>query len=157
MFVFCGIVSLLESDNDYYNQGIVDVSHKYPKMYVIRPQFFIPFISLLRNEARNTLAYRHQLAEVRNQNLDIERFGEALTDFKGKFSKNCDLAFRQYNEAIKQINESIAHLEKTRDNLTSSMRNLRLANDKAEDLSIKKLCKNSPSLLASFEASGEVI
>lgn len=145
------LVSMLELDNDYYNSGIVDVSYKYPKMYVIRPQFFIPIISLLRNAALNSLKYRQELEIVRSQQLDIIHFEENMDSFKTGFARNYELASRKFNDAIAEIDKSITQLQKVKEALTSSERNLRLANDKAQDLSIKKLTKNSPSLKAMFD------
>ena len=145
------LVSMLEMDNELYNNGIVDVSYKYPKMYVVRPQFFIPIISLLRNAALNSLKYQQELQIVRNQQLDIINFENNMNVFKEGFAKNYDLASRKFNDAIAEIDKSIAQLQKVKDALTSSERNLRLANDKAQDLSIKKLTKNSPTLKAMFD------
>ena len=144
------LVSLLESDSELYNSGIVDVSHKYPKMYVIRPQFFIPMITLLRNAAMNSIEYRTQLAEMRNQNIDISRFEDEMNDFKEKFAKNYDLASRKFKAAIEEIDKTITHLQKTKEALLSSENNLRLANNKAEDLSIKKLTRNNPTMAQKF-------
>lgn len=145
------LVSMLEMDNELYNNGIVDVSYKYPKMYVVRPQFFIPIISLLRNAALNSLKYQQELQIVRNQQLDIINFENNMNVFKEGFARNYDLASRKFNDAIAEIDKSIAQLQKVKDALTSSERNLRLANDKAQDLSIKKLTKNSPTLKAMFD------
>ena len=145
------LVSLLEIDNEFYNNGIVDVSYKYPKMYVIRPQFFIPMISLLRNAALNSLQYQRELQDVRNQQIDLQNFENSMNAFKDGFARNFDLASRKFNDAIAEIDKSIAQLQKVKEALTSSERNLRLANDKAQDLSIKKLTKNSPSLRAKFD------
>ncbi len=145
------LVSMLEPDNEYYNNGIVDVSHKYPKMYVVRPQFFIPMITLLKNAAKNSIEYRTQLAEIRNQNIDISNFENEIADFKDKFGRNYDLASRKFQDAIKGIDATIKSLEKTKENLLSSENNLRLANDKAQDLTIKKLTKNNPTMIAKFE------
>ena len=145
------LVSMLEMDNEYYNSGIVDVSYKYPKMYVIRPQFFIPMITLLRNAALNSLKYRQELEVVRNQQLDIIHFEENMNAFKSGFERNYELASRRFGEAITEIDKSIAQLQKVKEALTSSERNLRLANDKAQDLTIKKLTKNSPSIKAMFD------
>lgn len=144
------LVSLLEIESELYNSGIVDVSHKYPKMYVIRPQFFIPMITLLRNAAMNSIEYRTQLAEMRNQNIDISRFEDEMNDFKEKFAKNYDLASRKFKTAIEEIDKTINHLQKTKDALLSSENNLRLANNKAEDLSIKKLTRNNPTMAQKF-------
>lgn len=145
------LVSMLEMDNELYNNGIVDVSYKYPKMYVVRPQFFIPLISLLRNAALNSLKYQQELQVVRNQQLDIINFENNMNVFKEGFARNYDLASRKFNDAISEIDKSIAQLQKVKEALTSSERNLRLANDKAQDLSIKKLTKNSPTLKAMFD------
>ena len=145
------LVSLLELDNDYYNNGIVDVSYKYDKMYVIRPQFFIPLISLLRNAALNSLEYRQELQIVRNQQLDLVHFEENMETFKNGFARNYDLASRKFQDAINEIDKSIKQLEKVKEALTSSERNLRLANDKAQELSIKKLTKNAPSVKEMFD------
>lgn len=148
------LVSLLEADNDLYNAGIVDMSHRYPKMYVIRPQFFIPIITLLRNAAMNSLDYKRELMEVRNQNIDISRFEDDMNEFKDKFARNYRLASEKFKTAIDEIDKTIDHLEKTKKALLSSENNLRLANDKAEDLSIKRLTKNNPTMAAKFEALG---
>ncbi|MBE6769055.1 MAG: DUF2130 domain-containing protein [Ruminococcaceae bacterium] len=145
------LVSMLEGDNEYYNAGIVDVSYRYPKMYVIRPQFFIPMITLLRNAALNSLQYQQELQVVRNQQLDILHFEENMNAFKAGFARNYELASRKFGDAIAEIDKSIAQLQKVKEALTSSERNLRLANDKAQDLSIKKLTKNSPSLKTMFD------
>lgn len=145
------LVSLLESDSDLYNNGIVDVSHRYPKMYVIRPQFFIPMITLLRNAALNIVATRQELALIKNQNIDITNFEENIETFKKGFARNYNLASEQFAKAIEEIDKSIDHLEKIKKQLTSSENNLRLANNKAEDLTIKKLTKNSPTMAALFE------
>lgn len=144
------LVSLLESDNELYNQGIVDVSYKYEKMYVIRPQFFIPLITLLKNAALNSLKYRQQLAIVREQNIDITNFENEINDFKEKFGRNYRLASERFDTAIKEIDKTIDHLIKTKEALLSSENNLRLANDKAEDLTIKKLTRNNPTMAAKF-------
>ena len=145
------LVSLLEAENELYNTGIVDVSHKYPKMYVVRPQFFIPIITLLRNAAMNSLKYKAELALVRNQNVDITNFEESINNFKEGFSKNYELASRKFKTAIEEIDKTIDHLEKTKDALLSSENNLRLANNKAEDLTIKKLTRGNPTMTAKFE------
>ena len=145
------LVSMLEADNEYYNNGIVDVSYRYDKMYVIRPQFFIPMITLLRNAALNSLHYQRELAVVKNQQLDIMHFEENMNTFKSAFAKNYDLASRKFEDAINEIDKSIRQLEKGKEALTSSERNLRLANDKAQDLSIKKLTKNAPSVKEMFD------
>jgi len=145
------LVSLLEIDNELYNNGIVDMSHKYPKMYVVRPQFFIPIITVLRNASKNTLGVRKELAVVRSQNMDIENFEAELLDFQDRFSRNYDLASRQFGEAIKRIDNSIDQLNKVKENLLKSGNNYRLANDKAQDLSIKKLTRNNPTMKAKFD------
>lgn len=144
------LVSMLEADNDFYNTGIVDVSYRYPKMYVIRPQFFIPIITLLRNAAFNSLKYRRELAEIREQNIDISHFEEDMNDFKDKFSRNFRIASEKFRKAIDEIDKTIDHLQKTKDALLSSENNLRLANNKAEDLSIKRLTRNNPTMAAKF-------
>lgn len=149
------LVSLLESDSELYNNGIVDVSYKYSKMYVIRPQFFIPMITLLRNAARNSLEYRQQLAIVKNQQLDLANFEENMETFKKGFSRNYELASQKFQTAIDEIDKTINHLQKTKDALLSSENQLRLANSKAEDLSIKKLTKNAPSVKAMFDEMGQ--
>lgn len=144
------LVSLLENDSELYNTGIVDVSHRYPKMYVIRPQFFIPMITLLRNASLNALEYKRELAVVRNQNIDISHFEEDMNDFKEKFSRNYRIASDKFKKAIDEIDKTIDHLQKTKDALLSSENNLRLANNKAEELSIKRLTKNNPTMAAKF-------
>ncbi len=144
------LVSLLEADNELYNAGIVDVSHRFPKMYVIRPQCFIPMITLLRNAARNALAYKAELAAVRNQNIDITNFEENILAFKEGFARNYELASKKFKTAIEEIDKTIDHLQKTKDALLSSENNLRLANNKAEDLSIKKLVRGNPTMTAKF-------
>lgn len=145
------LVSLLEIDNDYYNEGIVDVSHKYEKMYVIRPQFFIPLITLIRGAAMNSLKYKKELALIQNQNIDISHFEENMNTFKEGFSRNYRLASEKFKKAIDEIDKTIDHLQKTKDALISSENNLRLANNKAEDLTIKRLTKNSPTMTKMFE------
>ncbi|GAA4801867.1 DUF2130 domain-containing protein [Litoribaculum gwangyangense] len=145
------LVSALEADNEFYNTGIVDVSYKYEKMYVIRPQFFIPMITLLRNAGMKSLEYKAELNIVRNQNVDITNFEEKIETFKTGFARNFDLAKRQFGEAIIEIDKSILHLNKIKEALTSSERNLRLANDKAEDLTIKKLTYNNPTMQKKFD------
>ena len=144
------LVSLLEPDNELYNAGIVDVFHRYPKMYVIRPQFFLPMITLLRNAAINSLKYKTELALVKAQNIDITQFENQLETFKTAFSKNYDLASRHYQTAIVEIDKSIDHLQKTKDALIGADRNLRLANDKAQDVTIKKLTRYNPTMAAKF-------
>ena len=148
------LVSLLESDSELYNSGIVDVSHRYPKMYVIRPQFFIPIITLLRNAAMGALEYKQELALVREQNIDITNFEDDLDKFKTAFSKNYDIASRKFTTAIAEIDKSINHLQKTKDALLSTDRNLRLANDKAQDVTIKKLTRNNPTMTKQFSDLG---
>lgn len=146
------LVSLLEPESDLYNSGIVDVSHEYPKMYVIRPQFFIPMITLLRNAAQNSLQYKSELALVKAQNIDIANFESDLEDFKKGFARNYDLASGKFQTAIKEIDETIKHLEKVKDSLLGSEKNLKLANEKAQDVSIKKLTKSNPTMKAKFDA-----
>lgn len=152
------LVSMLEGDNELYNTGIVDVSHRYPKMYVIRPQFFIPIISLLRNAALNSLDYRRQLAQMRAQHIDITNFEEELNSFKTAFGRNYELASRRFDTAIDEIDKSIDHLQKTKDALLGANRNLRLANDKAQDVTIKRLTRANPTMaerFAQLKAEGE--
>jgi hypothetical protein len=144
------LVSLLEPDNELYNTGIVDVFHRYPKMYVIRPQFFIPMITLLRNAALNSLRYKTELALVKTQNIDITNFETELEAFKSGFAKNYDLASRRFTTAIEEIDKSINHLQKTKEALLGCDRNLRLANDKAQDVTIKKLTRGNPTMAAKF-------
>ncbi|BBP45908.1 hypothetical protein THMIRHAS_12810 [Thiosulfatimonas sediminis] len=145
------LVSLLEADNEFYNTGIVDVSYRYPKMYVIRPQFFIPMITLLRNAAMNSMAYKSELALVKAQNIDVTNFENDLEKFKDAFGKNYDLASRKFQTAIDEIDKSITHLQKTKDALIGADRNLRLANDKAQDVTVKKLTRNNPTMKAMFD------
>ena len=145
------LVSLLEIDNELYNNGIVDVSYKYPKMYVIRPQFFIPIITLLRNAAQNSLRYRQELEVVRNQQVDILHFEENMNAFKEGFARNYRIASEKFATAIEEIDKTIDHLQKTKAALLSSENNLRLANNKADELTIKKLTKNAPSVKAMFD------
>lgn len=145
------LVSLLEMDNELYNNGIVDVSYRYEKMYVIRPQFFIPMITLLRNAALNSLKYRQELEVAKNQQLDIAHFEENMNAFKQGFGRNYEIASKKFKTAIDEIDKTITHLQKTKDALLSSENQLRLANNKAEDLSIKKLTKNAPSVRKMFE------
>ena len=145
------LVSVLEPENELYNTGIVDVSYKYPKMYVIRPQFFIPMITLLRNAALNSMQYRNQLAEYKAQNIDISNFEQKINDFKDKFGYNYTKASEQFQRAIKEIDEAIMKLQKTKNDLLSSENNLRLANDKAQDLTIKRLTYKNPTMKAMFE------
>ena len=144
------LVSLLEADSELYNAGIVDVSYRYPKMYVVRPQFFIPIITLLRNAALNSLKYKTELAHVKAQNIDITRFEEQLDNFKSAFGRNYELASRQFQKAIDEIDKSIDHLQKTKEALESSVRNFRLANDKAQDVTVKRLTHNNPTMKAKF-------
>lgn len=145
------LVSLLEADNELYNTGIVDVSHKHNKMYVVRPQFFIPIITLLRNAALNSMQYKSELALVRNQNVDITNFEEKIDTFKENFGKNYELASRKFNTAIEEIDKTISHLEKTKAALLSSENQLRLANNKTEELTIKKLTHGNPTMKAKFD------
>lgn len=145
------LVSMLEADSELYNTGIVDVSYRYPKMYVIRPQFFIPMITLLRNAALNSLEYKQELAVIRSQNIDISHFEEDMNEFKEKFSRNYRIASEKFKKAIEEIDKTIDHLQKTKDALLSSENNLRLANSKAEELTIKKLTKNNPTMAEMFE------
>lgn len=145
------LVTLLEAENELYNSGIVDVSYRYEKMYVIRPQFFIPLITILRNAARNALKYKQELNAVRNQNLDVTNFEEKLLDFQDKFGKNFDLASKHFSDAIDEIDKTIDHLQKVKEKLLGSERQLRLANDKAQDLSVKKLTRGNPTMQAKFE------
>jgi len=145
------LVSMLEPDSELYNTGIVDVFYRFPKMYVVRPQFFVPIITILRNAAMHSLQYKSELALVKAQNIDITNFEEELDKFKQAFGKNYDLAARHFNTAIDEIDKSIKHLQKTRDALVSSDRQLRLANDKAQDVTIKRLTKNNPTMAAKFE------
>ena len=145
------LVTMLEAESELYNSGIVDVSYKYPKMYVVRPQFFIPMITLLRNAALNSMQYKAELAMVRNQNIDITKFEEKMNSFKEGFARNYNLASKKFNEAIEQIDKSIKHLQATKEALLSSENNLRLANDKADDLTIKKLTHGNPTMKAKFD------
>ena len=145
------LVSMLETDSELYSTGIVDVSHKFEKMYVVRPQFFIPIITLLRNAAMNSLKYKAELAQVKNQNIDITNFEENINTFKEGFAKNYELASRKFKIAIEEIDKTIDHLNKTKEALMSSENNLRLANNKAEDLTIKKLTRGNPTMQAKFE------
>ena len=145
------LVSLLEKDNDYYNGGIVDVSYKYEKMYVVRPQSFITIINILRNSALNTVETKRKLIEIQNQNIDIANFEEKMNNFKSAFSRNFKLASDKFDSAIEEIDKTMQHLQKIKDNLLGSKNQLRLANDKAEDLTIKKLTSNSPSIVKQIE------
>ena len=144
------LVSLLEADNELYNGGIVDVSYRYDKMYVIRPQFFIPLITILRNAALNSLAYRQELALVKSQNIDVTNFENSLLDFQSKFSNNYRIASEKFQNAIDEIDKTIDHLQKVKESLLGSERQLRLANDKAQDLSVKKLTRGNPTMQAKF-------
>lgn len=144
------LVTMLEADSDLYNTGIVDMSYKYPKMYVIRPQFFIQMITILRNAALNSLQYKQELEKVRNQNLDITHFEENLLDFKDKFGRNYNLASTKFLKAVEEIDKTIEHLQKVKDNLLSSENNLRLANNKLDDLTIKRLTKGNPTMQQKF-------
>ena len=145
------LVSLLEADSEFYNTGIVDVSHRYSKMYVVRPQFFIPIITLLRNAAMNSLQYKSELALVRSQNIDITNFEEKINKFKDGFAKNYNLASRKFKDAIDGIDKTIKELQKTKEALLSSENNLRIANEKTEDLTIKKLTHGNPTMKAKFD------
>ncbi|MBK9763266.1 MAG: DUF2130 domain-containing protein, partial [Flavobacteriales bacterium] len=144
------LVTLLEPDNDLYNGGIVDVSHRYPKMYIVRPQFFIPIITLLRNAAQNSLKFKTELALVKAQNIDITNFESELDEFKTAFGRNYDLASRHFLKAVEEIDKSIKHLENTKAALLGTENNLRLANNKAQDVTIKKLTRNNPTMAAKF-------
>ena len=146
------LVSLLEQESELYNSGIVDVSHKYPKMYVVRPQFFIPIITLLRNAAMNSLEYKKELAQIRNQNIDITNFEADLNNFKENFGRNYSLASRQFFNAIDQIDKTISSMQKIKDELLRSNNNLRLANDKADNLTITRLTRNNPTMAAMFDS-----
>lgn len=145
------LVSLLEADSELYNSGIIDVSHKFPKMYVVRPQFFIPIITLLRNAAMKSMQYKAELAQMRNENIDITNFEESINSFKENFAKNYELASRKFKVAIEEIDKTIDHLQKTKEALLSSVNNLRIANTKADDLTIKKLTKGNPTMIAKFD------
>lgn len=151
------LVSLLEPDSELYNTGIVDVSYRYPKMYVVRPQFFIPIITLLRNAALNSLKFKTELALMKSQNIDITNFESQLEGFKEAFGKNYDLASRRFQTAIDEIDKSIDHLQKTKDALLGANRNLRLANDKAQDVTIKKLTRGNPTMAAKFAELKQVV
>ena len=146
------LVSNLERDSELYNRGIVDVSHRYPKMYVVRPQFFIPIITLLRNSSLKSLQYKDELALIKAQNIDITNFEDELEAFKSGFAKNYDLAARKFASAIEEIDKAIKELEKVKENLQGSERNLRLANDKAQDVTIKRLTKNNQTMADKFRA-----
>ena len=145
------LVTLLEAESEYYNTGIVDVSHKFNKMYVVRPQFFIPIITLLRNASMNSMQYKAELSLIRNQNIDITNFEDNINKFKDGFAKNYELASKKFKTAIDEIDKTIDHLYKTKEALLSSENNLRLANNKAEDLTIKKLTYNNPTMKAKFD------
>ena len=145
------LVSMLEPESELYNAGIVDVSYRYKKMYVVRPQCFLPIITLLANAARNSVEYKHKLQEIQNQNLDITHFEESLTDFQEGFARNFQLANNKFDTAIEEIDKTITHLQKVKENLVGSQRNLRIANDKAQDLTIKKLTRNNPTMKKKFE------
>ena len=145
------LVSLLEAESELYNSGIIDVSHKYPKMYVVRPQFFIPIITLLRNAAMKSMQYKAELAQMRNENIDITNFEESINVFKEGFAKNYEMASRKFKTAIEEIDKTIDHLQKTKEALLSSVNNLRLANSKADDLTIKKLTRGNPTMIAKFD------
>lgn len=145
------LVTMLEAENEFYNQGIVDVSHKYEKMYVVRPQFFIPIITLLRNAAMNSMKYKAELSLIRSQNVDITNFEDKINTFREGFARNYDLASRKFKLAIDEIDKTISHLQKTKDALLSSENNLRLANNKADDLTIKKLTRGNPTMKAKFD------
>lgn len=149
------LVSLLEPESELYNAGIVDVSHRYPKMYVIRPQFFIPLITLLINASKKSIDIQRQLVLARNQSIDVTRFEEQLNDFKDKFGRNYRLASEKFQKAIDEIDKSIDHLQKIKEALIGSGNNLRLANDKAEDLTIKKLTRGNPTMKAKFDEARE--
>lgn len=152
---FAVLVTLLEPDSDLYNSGIVDVSHRYPKMYVVRPQFFLPIITLLRNAALGAMAYKHELEQVKSQNIDITNFESDLDAFKAAFGKNYDLATRRFEEAISEIDKAISRLQKVKEALTGSERNLRLANDKAQDVTVRKLTRKNPTMAQKFSELDE--
>ena len=149
------LVTLLEPESELYNEGIVDMGYRYEKMYVVRPQFFIPIISILRNAALSAMTYKAELARARSQNVDVTRFEEQMEDFKAKFGRNYELASRKFQQAIDEIDKTIDHLQKTKDALLGRERNLRLANDKAQDLTIKRLTRNNPTMKAAFAALQE--
>ncbi|MBQ9888945.1 MAG: DUF2130 domain-containing protein [Bacteroidales bacterium] len=154
---FAVLVSLLEPDSELYNGGIVDVSHRYPKMYVIRPQFFIPMITLLCQTSKKSLEYKKALAIARSQSVDVTNFEQRLMDFKDGFSRNYRLATEKFSNAIEEIDKSIAHLQKIKDNLLSSGNNLRLANNKAEELTIKRLTRGNPTMQQKFEEARDAV
>ena len=149
-------MSLLEPDSEYYNAGIVDVSYRYPKMYVIRPQCFIPFITLVRNASLASAQYKNQLVLIKNQSVDVSNFENDLNQFKEKFAYNYGLANDKFNKAIEEIDKTIEHLNKVKDGLIGADRNLRLANDKAQDLTVKKLTRNNPTMKKMFEEAKTV-
>ena len=149
------LVSLIEPESELYNTGIVDVSHRYPKMYIIRPQFFIPIITLIRNAAENAIKYKTELALVKSQNIDITNFEADLEAFKTGFARNYELASKKFKTAISEIDKTIDHLQKTKDALLGSENNLRLANNKADDLTVKKLIKGNPTMAGKFEELGD--
>ncbi|MBN2786311.1 MAG: DUF2130 domain-containing protein, partial [Pontiellaceae bacterium] len=149
------LVSMLEPDSELYNTGIVDVFHRYPKMYVVRPQFFIPIITLLRNASMKSLEYKSELALVKAQNIDVTHFEDDLETFKSGFARNYDLASRKFKTAIDEIDKTITHLQKTKEALLGSENNLRLANNKAQDVTVKKLTRNNPTMAAKFEGLKE--
>ena len=146
------LVSLLEPDSDFYNSGIVDVSHRFPKMYVVRPQCFLPIITILRNAAMKSIEYKSELALIKTQNIDITNFEDSLESFKSAFGKNYCLASRRFESAIQEIDKSIEHLQKTKDALLGADRNLRLANDKAQEVTVKKLTRNNPTMASKFQS-----
>jgi hypothetical protein len=150
------LVSLLEADNELYNSGIVDVSYRFTKMYVVRPQAFITIITLLRNAAMSSLKYKAELAQVRAQNIDITNFEDRLNEFKEGFSRNYELASRKFKTAVDEIDKTIDHLNKVKENLLSSENNLRLANNKAEEITVKRLTKDNPTMAKKFEEGGNV-
>jgi hypothetical protein len=149
------LVSMLEMDNEFYDIGMVDVSHKFEKMYVVRPQFFIQIITLLRNAAMNSMTYKSELARMRSQEVDVTNFEEKINKFRESFAKNYELASRRFHEAIDSIDKSIAQLQKTKDALLSSENNLRLANNKADELTIKKLTHGNPTMKAKFDEASK--
>ena len=151
------LVSMLEPESDLYNNGIVDVSYRYPKMYVVRPQFFMPIISILAKASKNAVEYKRQLKIARNQSVDVTNFETKLNDFRKGFSYNYDLASKRFNTAIEQIDESIKHLQKVRGALLSSEDNLRLANKKADELTIKKLTFNNPTMKEKFDEARQQV
>ena len=153
---FAVLVSLLEPDNELYNGGIVDMSHRYPKMYVIRPQFFIPLITLLVQTSKKSVELQRQLAVAQHQSVDVTNFENKLLDFQEKFGRNYRLASDKFQKAIEEIDKSISHLQKIKDALLGSENNLRLANDKAQDLTIKKLTQGNPTMKAKFEEARQV-